>query len=336
MKKVCAIFSIIAIAVALISCDMGVKKYHKTYYGDFFDTVCEIIVYAPSDSVFNEILNDIERELLKYHKLLDIYNSYSDICNVKTINDNAGISPVTVSKEMIDILEFCIYAHEVTCGKTNVMMGPVVTLWNECRDKNDGHIPENDALIALDQYTDISLLEVNREDMTAYISKRGASLDVGSIAKGYVAEKIANLIYDRDIAACINLGGNVKLVKSPPYKIWTVGIKDPFGSSSRLKLDLDDGYSVVTSGAYERYFYADGHRYNHVIDSDTLYPSEYFESVSVISRDSAICDMLSTALLCMSKVDGEELLSEFDDAYAIWIYSDGTCEYSDGTGAILK
>lgn len=336
MKRICAAFIIFAVLITTISCSNSEKAYRKTFYGDFFDTVCEFIIYAPSQNKFDSIMNSVEEELSKYHKLLDIYNSYPGMYNVKTINENAGIAPVCVSKELIDILKFCIYTFEVTNGKTNTMIGEVIRIWNEYREKNNGCVPSNNELLYAGAYTDISFLEIDESKMTAYISDSRASLDVGSIAKGYVAEKIADIIYETGYAACINLGGNVKLVKTPHDGYWSVGIKDPFGDSSILKLKLQDGYSVVTSGAYERYFYSDGHRYNHVIDSDTLYPAEFFESVTVISRDSAICDALSTALFCMEREDGERIISKFEDIYVIWIYSDGKCEYSNKTEELFK
>ena len=74
----------------------------------------------------------------------------------------------------------------------------------------------------------------------------------------------------------------------------------------------------------------DGQRYHHIIDKDTLYPADYFASLTVLTQDSGLADALSTALFCMSKEDGEELISGLGGVEVVWIYKDGRIEYTEG------
>ena len=112
----------------------------------------------------------------------------------------------------------------------------------------------------------------------------------------------------------------------------TVFSFDP--SSISLVVAVSD-VSVVTSGDYQRTFSFNGKEYHHIIDPITLFPSEYWKSVTVICNDSSIGDALSTALFLMDKEEGTRLLEQFD-ADAMWVTSDGVRYYTDGFSALIK
>jgi thiamine biosynthesis lipoprotein len=86
----------------------------------------------------------------------------------------------------------------------------------------------------------------------------------------------------------------------------------------------------VTSGNYERYFELDGKKYHHIIDKDTLFPGEHFASVTVICKDSALADALSTALFCMDRSAGERLADSIGGVEVIWVTNDGQIYSTDG------
>ena len=94
--------------------------------------------------------------------------------------------------------------------------------------------------------------------------------------------------------------------------------------------------SCVTSGNYERYFNVGGVRYHHIIDPDTLFPADHCDSITVITKDSAVADALSTALFCMSYEDGMELLRSFEGVDVLWIFADGSLRYTDGLAKLLS
>ena len=91
----------------------------------------------------------------------------------------------------------------------------------------------------------------------------------------------------------------------------------------------------MTSGSYERYYTVDGVRYHHIIDRDTLYPAAYFSSLTVITRDSALADTLSTALFCMSYEEGLALVSGMDGVDILWIFPDGEIKYTPGLEGLI-
>ncbi len=136
-----------------------------------------------------------------------------------------------------------------------------------------------------------------------------AAIDLGGIAKGYIADRLAEFLTDRGVeSAVINLGGNVETVGSKEDgSSWTVGIERPYSDRTELmgKVSLNDG-TLVTSGIYERNFEEDGVLYHHVLDPDTGYPAESdLEAVTIMAGrgNSAFCDGLSTVCLILGKAD---------------------------------
>jgi thiamine biosynthesis lipoprotein len=91
-----------------------------------------------------------------------------------------------------------------------------------------------------------------------------------------------------------------------------------------------NGMSLVTSGSYERYYTVGGKNYSHIIDPDTLFPPEYFSSVTIIAKDSGIADVLSTAVFNMPYEQGTELIESIDGVEALWAFGNGKKRYSNG------
>ena len=165
------------------------------------------------------------------------------------------------------------------------------------------------------------------------------SLDVGAVAKGYTAQKIAEYFTERNISGyVIDLGGNICAIGTKAGGDgWTTGIKNPLANVDTpyiAKIKISD-ISCVTSGDYERYYTVGGKRYHHIIDPDTLYPADYFSSVTILTRDSALADVLSTALFCMSESDGQSLLSNFSGVEVMWVYKNGRTSHTAGFEKLL-
>jgi thiamine biosynthesis lipoprotein len=271
--------------------------------------------------------------LSEYNNLYDIYHDYSGINNLKTVNDKAGVEPVEVDRRIIDLLKFSLEVYELTGGEVNVMMGAVLKLWHDARegDKNGNHVlPTEDELLLANMHTDIEALVIDEAAGTVYISDPEASLDVGAIAKGYATERIAEaLIADTSLSTdgyALNIGGNIRIIGSKRGEDFKIGITNPDKSSDEpyVAMVAVRDTSVVTSGDYERYFTVDGKKYHHVIDKDTLQPSVYFHSVTVITRDSAMADALTTALFSMHINDGYALVESMPGVEAMWVGTNGT------------
>ena len=317
----------------------------KSYY-DFFDTVSVIYSYkGDSKEEFTKNHTDVADLLRTYHKLFDIYYEHAGMNNIKTINKNAGKSPVEVDPLLI---EFLVYAKEIytlTNGKTNIAMGSVLTLWHDCReeaseDPDNARIPDAATLQQAALHCDINNLIIDRTANTVYISDPDMRLDVGALGKGYATEKAAQLLILRGVSSYVlNIGGNIRLIgEKVTAQPWTIGITNPDRTSSEsiaCRISVSDT-SLVTSGDYERFYYVKDQKYHHVIDPVTLMPTSYFPSVSVITEDSGLADALSTALFCMSYEDGLALVESIGGVDVIWICYDGTVKSTQGINFVNK
>ena len=289
-----------------------------------FDTVTFVKGTAESKEAFEEKATLIHDELQRYHQFFDIYNDYEGLNNIKTVNDQAGISPVTVDPEIIALLQDCVRYYEQTGGKTNVAMGSVLRLWHDAR--NDGiHDPENAALPEMErleeaaQYTDISGLVIDEANSTVYLSNPNLRLDVGAVAKGWSVQRVAEKLPSGFL---ISVGGNV-CATGPKFEDtpWVIGIQDPASDEYLHTLYVND-FSVVTSGDYQRAYMVDGKMYHHIIDPETLMPAAYWRSVTVVCPDSGLADAMSTALFLLPLEQGMAL-AEKSNVQALWVNAAG-------------
>lgn len=348
-KKVIIIIAVFMFTINISSCSAPEEKRYQANFLELFDTVTTIVGYAPSKEVFTDYSQIIHDYLEEYHQLFDIYNDYKGINNLKTINDNAGIKPIKVDQEIIDLLLYSKQMYELTQGKVNIAYGSVLLLWHEHRiegleNPETASLPDFNALKDRSNHTDINQIIIDEDACTVYLTDKDMSLDVGAIAKGYAVEKVAQKIREKGfVQGMISVGGNVRSLGSKYDEKgnlvpWEVGIKNPDLSSEKATLyilNLSE-YSLVTSGIYERYYTVDGKQYHHVIDPETLMPGQYFASVSIVSQDSGLADVLSTAIFNMSYDKGIDLIEELDGTEAMWVHQDGTMKYSSGFQSLIK
>lgn len=313
-------------------------------YFDFFDTVSTIYSYAGDEQEkFEQNCNDVTTLLREYHQLFDIYNEYSQINNLCTINKNAGGDPLIVDQKLIDFLLYCKTIYTLTNGETNVMFGAVLKPWhdertNATQNPSSAKVPDMDLLIENNKNTDIDSLEIDDENNTVRITNPNASIDVGALGKGYATEKAANLLESMGVTSYVlNIGGNIRIIGTKQDGSgWVTGIKNPYDKSSYAAyMDLSDT-SCVTSGDYERFYTVDNIKYHHIIDKDTLMPAEHFSSITVITKDSGLADALSTALFCMSYEEGLSLVESISDVDVLWIFKDGSQKFTEGVNLVER
>lgn len=336
-----ALSFLVGMILSFSGCAFGRSKHQKQYVGAF-DTVTVITGYAASKSEFEALSDTLYEKLMYYHRLFDIYNEYEGLNNLKTVNDNAGIKPVAVDSEITALLLLAKDMYSVTQGNINAAMGSVLRIWHEYRQQGIAS-PESAAIPPLDMlkeaalHTDINSIEIDTENNTVYISDSELSIDVGALAKGYAVEMVCEYAEQLgEKSLLLNVGGNVEAVGAKADgTAWGVGIASPYSSDESVLCTVNvKSLSVVTSGAYQRYYEAEGKRLHHIIAPDTLMPSDKYISVTVVSQSSALADALSTALFNMEQKTGRAIVESMPDTYALWITGDGSVFYSRGFDAI--
>lgn len=325
------------------------EKYSSSFM-DSFDTVTQVVGYTKTEEEFNMYSEKIHDRFLELHKLYDKYNDYDGINNIKTINDNAGVKPVKVSKDIIDLILFSKQLYEEVVPQTNIAMGSVLEIWHDYRDEAESEpanakIPPMEDLIKANEHTNLDKVIVDVDNSTVYLDDPLMSLDVGAVAKGYATEVVVREIVEEGFSSgIISAGGNVRAFGKPLDGIrdkWGVGIQNPdsfIGNTEESVLETVflNNASVVTSGDYQRYYYVGDKLVHHLIDPTTLMPGEYFRAVSVVTEHSGKADFLSTSIFLMPYEEGKALIESVGDAEALWIFKDGTIEVTDGMKEIMK
>lgn len=343
------LLSVLAATLLLTGCSAPAQKtYEKNryIYTDYLDTVCVIDLYLESGSE-TDFKDQIAEKLQYYHQLFDAYHSYDNLTNVYSINQAAGEQAVAVPDDLYRLLQFCIDHAEQTKGRTDISMGAVTKIWKQFMERipaaSDSEesltgisFPSSEELEMAKSHSKIENILLDEEQHTVHLTDPDMLLDVGAVAKGYVAEQIAAYIRSLGVeSACIDLGGNVKMVgkrlASDGRTYWTAAVRNP---ETREQYDfilkLEDTYTLVTSGNYERFVMIDGVRYSHLIDPDTLWPVQEMASVTILATDSALADYLSTALFSVSVEEGREILSHYDNVEAFWVTSQYETFWTDG------
>ena len=316
----------------------------KAYY-TYFDTVSYVYDYAgDSAERFDDRSAEVSHILLEYHQLFDIYHEYSGVTNLCTVNKTAGGEPLPVDRRLVDFLLCAKEMYTLTDGEMNVMLGSVLQLWHECReaaaeDPMHAAIPPEEELRRAWAHTDIDSLEIDEAACTVRITDPEASIDVGALGKGYATERAAEYLEQEGaVGYVLNIGGNIRCIGDrPDGSGWVTAIRDPDKSAQDFacRIRIRDT-ACVTSGVYERYFTVDGQRYHHIIDKDTLYPAAYFSSLTVITRDSALADALSTALFCMPAEEGMKLAENIGGVELLWIFPDGMSRSTPGFADLIE
>lgn len=353
MKKIIAgIMTVLLITTGFAGCKKAAvseyTKYSDTFF-DAFDTMIMVVAYTKNQEEFKTYFNKIEKRFLELHKLYDIYNDYEGINNIKTINDNAGIKPVKVDKQIIDLIEFSKDWYKRTGGLTNIAMGSVLSIWHDYREagKDD---PENAKLPPMEQlkeavkYTDIEKVIVDTQNSTVYLADKKMSLDVGAVAKGYATEVIAKEIMSQGLkSGIINAGGNVRVLGKPLDGVrerWGIGLQNPDNTVVSDEDNIDTVFlnneSVVSSGDYQRYYIVDGKVMHHLIDPKTLMPGNYYKAVTIVAEDSGLADFLSTTTFLLPYEQSRELVESLQGVEALWVLNGGKIEATKGMEKIMK
>jgi thiamine biosynthesis lipoprotein len=339
MKKLLIALCTLILILNTTSCGLVRQEKNHASFLTLFNTVTEVIAYSNSKEEFEEFVQLIYDNLKTYHQLYDKYKDYEGINNIKTINDNAGIAPVSVDRRIIDMLLFSKEMYRITDGTVNIALGPVLEIWHIYRtagidDPLNAQLPSMEELIRANSFTDINQVIIDEENSTVFLTNENMSLDVGAIAKGYAAEQVTKIAFQKGYTNfLLSVGGNTRAVgtKGQEKAPWSVGIQNPDKSSEQTSLytmALTD-LSLVASGNYERYYTVDGKTYHHIIDPNTLMPSDYFTAVSILCEDSGMADALSTAIYNMPFEKGKAFIESFDNVEAMWIFPNGERKFSN-------
>lgn len=294
--------------------------------GTYFDTVITITLYDKEEV---PLIQDCFELADHYEKLFSRTLPDSDVTR---INQAEG-EYVTVDQETIDLIEDGLEYCELTGGAFDITAGALSDLW-DIRN-NPGVIPDESDI--RDAVSTIGWENISIRDHQAALQQKGAMLDLGAIAKGYIADRMKEYLVSRGVSSgMINLGGNVLVIGSKPDGTpFHVGIQRPFDKTNQVLASVSvSDKSVVSSGNYERYFELDGRIYHHIMDVASGYPADnHLLGVTIISDDSTAGDGLSTSCFVLGLEKGMELIESTEDTEAIFVTEDYQLHCTSGIGS---
>ena len=308
------------------------EKRGKTFFA--FNTINQLSIWGEDAGQLEQLLDEL-MVLSNHYELL--FSHTAPNSGLTRLNQSLG-KPVQAASELVELTSASLRYAEATAGLFDPTMGSVIRLW----DFNSGHIPSRDEIS--DGLKRVGYYKLLVEDNTLRFADALVALNLGGIAKGYIADKMLELLRERGLTnAIINLGGNVAVLGArPDGSAWRVGLRTPQLRSSQetesphspcfATVEVSDS-SVVTSGIYERAFVHDGRLYHHILDPKTGWPAQTdLLSASLIAKHSLDADGYTTALIVMGLDKALEFVEGQPGLEAVFVSSSGEVFATSGIG----
>jgi len=318
MRKKLTLYGYLLLGMVLFFSSCNPNKDASVTLNDFaLDTTVRIKIYGTRDE------SPLQKSLQEIRRLESLLSVHKEGSEIQQLNQHAGQDWVEISPETEEILKAALYYGDLSQEKLNITAGPLIDLW--AIDPPDGYIPSPQELKDISPL--MNLHDLKLEAGKARLEKQGMRVNLGAIAKGYIADQCKDYLKEQGFkSGLINLGGNILAIGSKPgNNPFRIGIQDPLslrGENIGI-LEIRD-QSMVTSGDYERFFVdEEGNRYHHILDPDTGFPAERgLHQVTILSETSMEGDALSTTLFLLGLKAGRELIENRDHTEAIFVTTD--------------
>ena len=291
VKNVSVIAGILLISLLILgwASKDDTVKHTRTIYA--MDTQMDFTVYESEKA---DSLTKVNQEVNYLEKLLSTTEPKSEIYAI-----NHEAKPIPVSSETAEVLQLALNLAKQTDGVFDPTIYPMIYKWGFTT--GNYHVLSDEEI----KHT-LPLVDYRKVNLAGDIVSlpQRMEIDLGAIGKGYTGDKIIELLKHEGIcSALINLGGNVQALGTKPDGLpWKIGLKSPDSNDNLAVLEIADK-AVITSGGYERYFQDEqGNTYWHILDPKTGKPAHSgLISATVIGKQGAICDALSTTFFIMGK-----------------------------------
>ena len=266
------------------------------------DTVCTITIYDSTDKM---LLTEALDLCAEYESLYSRTIEGSDIWR---INHAEGM-PVMVEAQTAQIIQAGLEYGTFSDGWFDITVGRLSVLWDF---NGNPAVPSSEELVAARDTVDYRQVFVDGNKVR--LANAEAWLDLGGIAKGYIADQLAAFLKERGVkSAIIDLGGDIAIVGVKPNgEPWHIGVEQPFSKRSEIIGSISIGEAaIVTSGIYERQFTENGVLYHHILDPASGMPVESdVVSVTIVSKSAMVGDALATIVLLLGSEKSAVLLEE--------------------------
>ena len=265
-----------------------------------FNTAITLQAHAPEQACLSAF-GRVREGARRFERLFSRTLPHSDISRL----NRAKGATVEISRDTADLLKSALSYCADSDGRFDITMGAAVQLW----DLRRAIIPSQDALREAVTHVDwrgVRVWEKGGRHFAQLVDPQ-AAVDVGGIAKGWIADRFTNALVEGGLESfLINLGGNVVAHgEKPGGAAWNIGIRDPRNEGAIVGAVPIRNASTVTSGIYERCCEVDGTFYHHILSPETGMPVETdVAGVTVVADRSIDAEGYSTTLLALGTVRG--------------------------------
>lgn len=292
-----------------------------------------VAVWSVDEHRAGAAIDQVFKEFDRLESLLSVWRDGSDVVR---LNRNAGVAPVTVSRDTLAVLREAAEASALTRGKFDITFGALSDIWRFDHDQ-DNVVPDRQLIEARLPRIDYRAVQIDTTAGTAFITRPGVRVHLGGIGKGYAVDRATTLLKERGFNDfLIQSGGDLYVAGSNGGAPWTLGIADPRGAHEPFAtLEITDA-TLSTSGDYERFFIKDGTRYHHLIDPDFGEPAGGCRSVSIVASRAISADVLSTGVFILGPDEGMALIERLPDVEGVIVTSANEVLISSGLKGRLQ
>jgi thiamine biosynthesis lipoprotein len=289
-------------------------------------TQVSVSVYTDDDEGAERAIAASLDEMARIEAMM---TTWRDDSEVSRLNAQAGIAPVKLSPETMEVLEMAQKASAWSNGAFDVTFYALRGLWKfdedlERRVPDAAQIQERLPLIGWKN------LKLDAKKQTAFLTKKGMAVNLGGIAKGYAVDRMAAILRRAGFNnALVQAGGDLLCAGTKGGRPWSAGIRDPRGAMKDVfALILLEDHAFSTAGDYERSFLLDGKRYHHILDPRTGRPAMASRSVTVYAKTALLADALDDAIFILGWKRGFEMIEKIPDVGAVVVDADGSVHVS--------
>lgn len=313
------------ISIFVLSCSVSLGQQVFKKKQSLLGSPFEITVVA-SDSILGNQYTDMA--IAEVKRIENLISDWIPTSQISKVNQNAGIAPVQVDKEVYDLVERAIAISKLTSGAFDISYASMDRIW-----KFDGsmkEMPTPEAIKKSVEKVGYQNIILNPQNTSIFLKNKGMKLGLGGIGQGYIADKIKALLQIKGCkSGLVNVSGDINTWGTQPDgKSWTVGIVNPMNKNKVFATFPLEDSAVETSGSYEKYVTFNGKRYSHIIDPRTGYPASGIISVSVFAKQTELADALATGIFVLGIDVGLDLINQLNGIGCIIVDDKGNIHVS--------
>ena len=284
-------------------------RHSASLMGSRFD----ITLVTENEDVGYVNIDEAIAEISRVEKMISSWDPGSE---TSLINENAGISPVKVSREFFKLIQRAVQISEITNGAFDITYSPLTDLWRQ--ESEHGRLPSPEQISNCLDKVGYQRIELDPVEQTVFLTTKGMRLSFGGIGKGYAVDRAKELLTKKQVeGGLINAGGDITAWgRKPNGDKWLLGIEKPRGMGILDWLPLVESSAAVTAN-FQQYVTINEKRYSHIINPKTGYPVRGINKVTVLSKTAELSDALATAVVILGTDNGLSLINQLGGTEAV-------------------